>query len=334
MPIREDGTSLAERLTPLVPQALSNATATFVDSLKISSTSEKVRRGRRVMIKRRNIYSEQLADLANLYFRMSGIPIRFWSKAEDWRHWEIKSFRMLNGDRFRAFVSGAKTVCTDKLPGKNLWEHLTERTLTRGMLEAAGRELRRAHQFWSDEFHGLWSHGDSTATNVVYNQKTGRARLIDFELVHAKSLPAKSRHADDLLVFLLDILAIASSRQWLPFALCFLNAYGDPIVLAELTNHLALPNGIAWIWWGVRTSFTNPTKVKQRLERIRDVTANLEHYRAFVAKRSRTRQRRRASINCQVMSPGTPSPISLARATRERAKAPSPGIPSKFPTTR
>jgi hypothetical protein len=334
MPIREDGTRLAELLIPLVPQALTNATATFVDSLKISSTSEKVRRGRRVVIKRRNIYSEQLADLANLYFRMSGIPIRFWSKAEDWQRWEVKCFRMLNGDRFRAFASGAKTVCTDKLPGKNLWEHLNEGTLTRRMLEAAGTELRRAHRFWSDEFDGPWSHGDSTATNVVYNQKTGRARLIDFELVHDKSLSARSRHADDLLVFLLDILAIASSRQWLPFALCFLNAYGDPIVLAELTNRLALPNGIAWIWWGVRTSFANPGKVKQRLERIRDVTANLGYYRAFAAKRARTRQRRRASINCQVMSPGTPSPISLARATRERAKAPSPGIPSKFPTTR
>ena len=42
---------------------------------------------------------------------------------------------------------------------------------------------------------------------VIYNQKTGRARLIDFELVHDRSLSAKSRHADDLLVFLLDILA-------------------------------------------------------------------------------------------------------------------------------
>jgi hypothetical protein len=272
--------------------------------------------------------------MANLYFRMSGIPIRFWSKAEEWQRWEVKCFRMLNGDRFRAFASGVKTVCTDKLPGKNLWEHLNEGTLTRRMLEAAGTELRRAHQFWSDEFDGPWSHGDSTATNIIYNQKTGRARLIDFELVHDRSLSAKSRHADDLLVFLLDILAIAASRQWLPFALCFLNAYGDPIVLAELTNHLSLPNGIAWIWWGVRTSFANPAKVKQRLERIRDVTANLKHYRAFAAKRARTRQRRRASMTCHVMSPGMPSPISLARATRERAKAPSPGIPSKFPTTR
>ena len=124
MPSREEGTSLAELLTPLVPQAVSNATATFVESLKISSSSEKVRRGRRVVIKRRNIYSEQLADLANLYFRMSDIPMRFWSKAEDWRRWEVKCFRMLNGDRFRAFASGAKTVCTDKLAGKNLWDCL------------------------------------------------------------------------------------------------------------------------------------------------------------------------------------------------------------------
>jgi len=60
MPTRDNGTSLAERL---IPQAL-----TFVDSLKINSISEKVRRGRRVVVKRRNIHSEQLADLANLYF--------------------------------------------------------------------------------------------------------------------------------------------------------------------------------------------------------------------------------------------------------------------------
>lgn len=334
MPNRENGLSLAERLTNQVPQPLSSAAATFVDSLKINSISEKVRRGHRVVIKRRNVYGEQLADMANLYFRMSGIPIRFWSKAEEWQRWEANCFRMLNGDRFRASTSGTRTVCLEKLPGKSLWEHLNEGTLTRRMLEAAGTELRRAHQFWSDEFDGPWSHGDSTATNIIYNQKTGRARLIDFEIVHDRSLPAKTRHADDLLVFLLDIIAVAPSRQWLPFTLSFLNVYGDPVVITELTNHLAVPGGIAWIWWGVRTSFSNPRKVKLRLERIRDATANLRYYRAFVAKRARTRQRRRASINCQVMSPGTPSPISLARAMRERAKAPSPGIPSKFPTTR
>lgn len=46
----------------LVPKALSNAANRLVDSLKINSTSEKVRRGRRVVIKRRNGYSEQLSE--------------------------------------------------------------------------------------------------------------------------------------------------------------------------------------------------------------------------------------------------------------------------------
>jgi hypothetical protein len=328
MPIGDNGTSLAERL---MPQALSNAAASFVDSLKINSISEAVRRRRRVVIKRRNVYGEQLADLANLYFRMSGIPIRFWSKADEWRRWELNCFRMLNGDRFRAFSAGPRTVCFDKLPGKSLWDYLNEGTLTRRMLEAAATELRRAHRFRSDELGGGWSHGDATTTNVIYNQRTGRARFIDFEIVHDRSLSAKSRQADDLLVFLLDIMAMAPSRQWLPFSLSFLNAYGDPVVLAELTSHLALPNGIAWIWWGVRTSFANPAKVRQRLERIRDVTANLGYYRAFAV--NRTRQRRRASISCQEISPGIPRISSRTRAIRERANAASPGMPSRLPTT-
>ena len=326
---RDNGASLAERF---IPQALTDAAATFVDSVKLSSVSERVRCGRRVVLKRRNAYSEQLADLANLYFRMSSIPIRFWSKVEDWRRWESECFQMLNGDRFRVFASGVKTVCVDKLPGKTLWEHLNRGTLTRQMLEAAGRELRRAHQLWNDEFGSGWSHGDATMSNVLYDEKTDRARMIDFEIIHDKSVPAKSRHADDLLVLMLDILAIAPSRQWLPFALCFLNAYGDTEVIAELENQLAVPSGLAWIWWGVRTSFAKPAKVKRRLAKLQDIIVNLGHYRAIAARRAR--KSRRPSITCQEMSPGMPRPISRARATRARAKAPSPEMPSRLPTTR
>ena len=329
MPIRQKGQVLAAQF---IPQVLANAATTFVDSLKLSSVSEKVRRGRQVVLKHRQIYGDQLADLANLYFRMSNIPIRFWSKAEDWRRWEVKCFQMLNGDRFRVYPSGAKTVCTDKLPGGNLWGHMNRRTLTRPMLQAAGRELFRAHQLWSDEFGSRWSHGDATMTNVIYNEKTGRARLIDFEIVHHKSLPATARHADDLLVLMLDILAIAPSRQWLPFALCFLNAYGDTEVIAELENQLAVPSGLAWIWWGVRTSFAKPAKVKRRLAKLQDIIANLGRYRTIAAKRAR--QRRRASISCQEMSPGIPRASSRTRAIKESANAASPGIPSRLPTIR
>jgi hypothetical protein len=121
--------------------------ARLVDSLKVNSVSEDVRRGRRLMIKRRTPYSELLAQLANVYFRMARIPIRFWAKTEDWQRWEVKSFNMLNGDWFHARLSRANTVCADKLPGRSLWEHRNADTPTREMMEAAGRELRRAHQF-------------------------------------------------------------------------------------------------------------------------------------------------------------------------------------------
>jgi hypothetical protein len=302
-----------------MPKALANAAATFVDSLKINSVSEKVRHGRPVVIKRRNGYGEQLADLANLYFRMAGIPIRFWAKVEDWRRWEVECFKMLNGDRFRAWACGDKTVCADKLPGKSLWEHLEKRRLSREMVEAAGHEFRRTHQFRSDEFRGPWSHGDAGMNNVIYDEKTGRARLIDFEIVHDKSLTAKSRQADDLLVFLLDLVAVAPNPQWLTLALPFLNAYGNAAVICELEDQLTLPNGMAWIWWGVRTSFANPAKVKRRLEKLRDVIANLEFYRTFAAKRAR--HRRRASISCQQITPGIPRASSRTRAIKESVTA-------------
>lgn len=329
MPMGDNGTSSAE---PLMPQALTNAAARFVDSLKINSISEAVRRGRQVVIKRRHVYSEQLTELANLYFRIADLPIRFWTEAEDWQRWEVACFKMLNGDRFRASRLGNNAICIDRLPGESLWEHLNRGTLNRRMVEAAGLEFQRAHQFRSKEFRGLWSHGDAGMANVIYDEKSNRARFIDFEIVHDKALPALSRHADDLLIFLLDLIAIAPGRQWLPLTLAFLDAYDNATVIAQLSRQLAPPSGMAWIWWGVRTSFANPAKIKQRMAKLRDPASQLGHYRAVAA--SRVRQRRRASITCQKMSAGIPRPISRARQTSERAKAPSPEMPSRLPTTR
>ena len=320
----------SERVSLRIPEALSNAADRLVDSLKVNSVCEEVRHGRLLIIKRRNIYSEPLAELTNVYFRMAGIPIRFRAKTEDWKRWEVDCFNMLNGDRFQARVSDGNTVCADKLPGRSLSDHLKDGTLTRAMMDAAGRELRRAHQFWSDEFHGRWSHGDAGTNNVLYDGKTGRARLIDFEIVHHKSLSTKSRHADDLLVFLLDVLALAPNRQWLNLVLAFLNAYDNAAVIQHLKNQLAVPTGMAWIWWGVRTSFANPAKVKRRLKKIAGVVVDLEYYRAFATERAR--KTRRASIACHTIRPGIPRINSRTRAIKESAKAASPGIPSKLPT--
>jgi hypothetical protein len=102
---------------------------------------------------------------------------------------------MLNGDRFQAKIINARTVCLDKLPGQSLWDHMNQGTLNKRMLESPAKECRRAHQFWRDEFGASWSHGDASMPNVIYEEKTRRARLIDFEIMHKKSLPATTRHA-------------------------------------------------------------------------------------------------------------------------------------------
>src|SRR5205085_12146297 len=101
MGLLENGTALVENLIPIglvtvasklveAPRDLAATVATrLVEAIAINSISEKVRRGRTVVVKRRNLHSEQLADLTNLYFRMADIPIRFWSKVNDWQRWEI-----------------------------------------------------------------------------------------------------------------------------------------------------------------------------------------------------------------------------------------------------
>ena len=312
------------------PLGLADVATRLVEALAINSITEKTRRGRRVIVKRRNLHSQQLADLTNLYFRMADIPIRFWSKVEDWQRWEVSCFEMLNGDCFRAYASGARTVIADKLPGESLWEHLNRGTLTRRMLQAAAAEFRRAHQFWKDEFRGCWSHGDGTSQNVIYDPRSNRARLIDFEIVHEKSLAAAARQADDLLVFLLDMVGIVPNRQWLPFSMTFLEAYGDGEVIVQLRKQLDLPGGLAWIWWGVRTNFTNPAKVKGRLANLSRAIAKLKCYGDAVS--ARARNKRRPSISCQQIRPGMPRASSRTLAIKDRAKAVSPGIPRRLPT--
>jgi hypothetical protein len=316
----------------VIPDGVSDAATSFVESLKINSITEKTRRGRRVIIKRRNVYGEGVADLINLYFRLASTNIRYVSKVREWQRWETKCFQMLNRDRFRATIRDARTIIEDKVPGRSLWDHMNGHTLTLRMLRAAAREYRRAHAIYVSELDGGWSHGDASMPNVIYDEKTGRARLIDFEIRHEPSLPESARHADDLLVFILDMVERVPSRQWLPFTLGFLRAYDDLEVVRDLKKRLVIPTGLALIWWNVRTNFAKSAKVKRQFQALRGALNKLELYRSL--DRDRARKKRRPSINCHTTRPGTPRASSRTLAIKDRAKAASPGIPRRLPTTR
>ncbi|HWN65917.1 MAG TPA: hypothetical protein VNN24_09545 [Candidatus Binatus sp.] len=71
MPIGKNGNGLA-LLERFIPDGVSHAVTAFVESLKINTISEKRRRGRLVVIKRRNIFGERGA---HFYFRVAGVTI-------------------------------------------------------------------------------------------------------------------------------------------------------------------------------------------------------------------------------------------------------------------
>lgn len=260
------GTELKDRFHL---RSLGKLAGDAIESIRINSLSVEPRNGRPFFVKRRRAAAKPIAALANLFFPLAGNLISVWVDPAKWQRWEIDNFLLLNGDRFEAFAEGEKTVCADKVPGENLRQLLARGALTRHILEVSAKELRRAHQLWCPQLDGRWSHGDLQMSNLVYDGDTDTARIIDFEIIHNPSLSAEERHADDLLVFLQDMMWRVAPQQWVPFAMAFINAYGRPEVIAELKRNLIVPHGIPGVWWEVRTNHFNRAELERRVAALR-----------------------------------------------------------------
>jgi hypothetical protein len=290
-----------------------------------------------VMVKRRTAFGRLVAAASNLYFRLAGLPIWMCDHNRCWQRWEVACFRLLNPG-FRAFALGRRTICIAKLPGESLWAHLRRGTLSHRMIKAAAREFRRAHMLHCDALAGPWSHGDACTENVLYDHATDRARFIDFEFLHDKTLPPETRHADDLLIFALDLMSISPGDRWLPLTLTFLRTYGDPSVIAELRKRLSPPRGAQRIWWRVRTRFVRPQTVNRFLHQLaqaidQGVLTGPEPAE-LPEPPSPRRQRRRHSATFHTINPGTPNASSRTRRIKASAIAVPGSIPSSRPTTR
>ncbi len=245
------------------------AVGTLVDRIKINAVSREVRDGRPWWIKRRRPTAGPIMACANCFFRLAGNPVRTLDDFAAWQRWEVECFLALHGDCFRAFADGSRAVAAEEVPGVNLSEHLTAGTLTAPMLAAAARELRRAHGRDCGDFAGPWSHGDPHVGNFIYEPAENRARLIDFEVQHHATLAADERQADDLLVFLQDMVGRISRELWLPSAQVFLAAYERPEIVARLRDNLVAPRGFARVWWAVRTTYLAPAELESRLAALR-----------------------------------------------------------------
>jgi hypothetical protein len=252
----------------VMSQIFSGAGA-FVDRIKINTISREMREGRPVWIKCRRWGATPLVACANSFFRLAGNPVRALARPDVWQRWEVDCFLSLHGDGYRAFAVGDRQVAADEVPGVNLTCHLDGGTITPPMVVAAAQELRRAHARYCADFGGLWSHGDPHVGNFIYDEATGRARLIDFEVMHHPAMPAEERHADDLLVFIQDMVGRISGDLWMPSARAFLKAYGDKRIIGLLRSRLIMPQGMARVWWAVRTTFMAPGEVERRINALR-----------------------------------------------------------------
>ena len=252
------------------PCSSDNSPTTCLDSVKLNSIRFTDKNGKHVVLKQRNPSSFLLSYCANFYFYFAHIPIHFFSSIQQWKSWEIDCFEALNGDdNFHATATAPNQVCFDKLAGKNLWDHALAGTLTLKMVRAAAREFQRTHQIWMPQLNDFWSHGDAGLSNLIYEQETERARLIDFEIAHDKTLSTAQRHADDLLVFLQDLVGTLPDEEWLLYATTFLKTYSNRAVIRELKEQLFVPQfGLRRLWWHHRTCFAKISKIRLRYEQL------------------------------------------------------------------
>jgi hypothetical protein len=245
--------------------ALLNSTGSWIDAIRINAITDEVRNGRPVWVKWRRRGSRKYIHAANLFFRLARNPVSVCVQIEHWRRWEIECFQLLHGESYRAFPGGPCEVCADRLPGETLCRRLSENRLTAPILHAAGRELRRAHALYSSRFDGPWSHGDAHLGNFLYDERTGRCRLIDFEVMHRRSMSADERHANDLLTPLLDLMGRAEERDWIPFSLEFIRGYDRLEIVRLLRQSLSVPGGVPRLWWAIRTGFIGSDEMKRRV---------------------------------------------------------------------
>lgn len=248
---------------------LLTAAGALADRIKINAIHREIRPRGPVWIKRRRRSARAILAVANRFFRAAGNPVQAIVDLAAWQRWEVECFQQLHGGEYGAFAEGERVVGADEMPGVNLTKPLDSGVLEPAMCEAAAREVRRAHAWSCPELAGGWSHGDPHLGNFIFDPTAGRARLIDFEVMHDPALSADERHADDLLVFLQDLVGRVHESGWLPNARAFLAAYDRPEIVARLRPRLVLPQGIPRLWWMVRTTALPGAELTRRLDALR-----------------------------------------------------------------
>jgi hypothetical protein len=251
----------------------STVLARAIDTVRIHRVRRETRDGRAVWTKYRRRGMDGVIACGNVFLDRSRSRIRMFRDVAAWQWWEVASFGLLNGDAYGCGPLGPRGFWAECLPGVSLRELCRAGTIDTDAARAAGAELRRAHALSCAVRGVLWSHGDPHLGNVLYDAAAGRARLIDFETIHDATLPAAERHADDLLVFLLELLATVDAPRWPALGMATLAAYDRPEPLEALRLRLRVPRGLELVLWRTRSAHTPLSELERRISQLRNALA-------------------------------------------------------------
>jgi hypothetical protein len=216
----------------------------------------------------------------NQFLTLASSGVRMFVCADEWMEWEVHCTRLLYPSRPAVKVGPGKAVSIPEVRGVSLRQLIERDEPDVKPFVAAARELRRVHHLECESFKGPWSHGDLHLDNVIYDPAADRAVLIDFDTRHEFGIDQLRRHGDDLKVFLLELIAMPN-ESWLPLATAFVEEYGEPSVLDEVSRQLVVPRGFARILWFTRTNCASIRRIEPRMARLREelrrVTAVSSH---------------------------------------------------------
>ena len=244
-------------------------TGVQINRIRINDVTRDTVAGQNVWVKRRTRLSRWLVPVANGFFRLAGNPVEVFPTNAAWMGHEMKTFRLLNGPQRTVGMLEPDSVYAEALPGADLVALLQKNELSVSVMETVGAAFRKMHSTWNPITDDWFSHGDPHLGNVLYDSERGAVNWVDFETAHRSRLTTTQRHADDLLVLLLDLVGRVDEALWQALSPSFIRGYGDTAVLAELKNRLRVPKGFGAIWWAVRTSYLGRDDLHRRISWLR-----------------------------------------------------------------
>jgi hypothetical protein len=248
--------------------SLENLPARCIDAVRIHRVIFETRDGLEGVLKQRRPGMGAMIWCGNWFLRGSKSGIEMFSSVRDWQRNEARAFALCHPDCCVRPV-GRNALFFERLPGRSLRELARDSDLSELALDCAARELRRTHALIDPRTSALWSHGDPHLANFLFDVEGGRCWLIDFETAHLDSCSVVWRHADDLLVFCLELLGRGSATTAISQASAFVRSYDRAEITRQLLSRLDVPGGLGRVLWETRTEYLPGPELRVRVEALR-----------------------------------------------------------------